>query len=72
MKSYFCGQLRAMLTGFMTCATPSKPFKLLTPQQLVQVDYYAPVPASQDPSTSSNTTAQSSPTSATTNVAGTV
>eukprot|EP00965_Chrysotila_dentata_P028188 937364-Pleurochrysis_carterae.AAC.1 len=35
MKSYFCGQLRAMLTVFIACATPSKPFKLLTPQQLV-------------------------------------
>eukprot|EP00965_Chrysotila_dentata_P189942 6173609-Pleurochrysis_carterae.AAC.2 len=51
MKAYICGELRKLLTGFSPLL--SEGFSrgaaayrnLLSPQHLVQVDYYAPAPA---------------------------
>eukprot|EP00965_Chrysotila_dentata_P143506 4741596-Pleurochrysis_carterae.AAC.1 len=40
MKLYMCGELRKMLMGFS--AHPPTASNLLTPQQLVQIDFFAP------------------------------
>eukprot|EP00965_Chrysotila_dentata_P234582 6200259-Pleurochrysis_carterae.AAC.4 len=42
MKAYMCGELRKMAMGFLALSSAEPSFKLLSAQQVVQLDYYAP------------------------------
>eukprot|EP00965_Chrysotila_dentata_P153647 5078534-Pleurochrysis_carterae.AAC.2 len=61
MKKYICVELRKMVNGFMAMNghPPVAPgsFKLLSPQQLVQVNFYAPA---EDSSAQTNAASSSS------------
>eukprot|EP00965_Chrysotila_dentata_P154120 5093511-Pleurochrysis_carterae.AAC.1 len=64
MEKYVCVQLRRMVDGFMATHGPPPvapgSFKLLSPQELVQVDYSAPADYSSTQTTQASSSLQDS------------